>query len=223
MDFNDAPEQMQSGIIPDGSYVHVKAAIRPGGIDGPETIDKGILTASGSSDVLMLDFEFTVLPGRYAKRKIWSKFTVSGGKLDDKGVSKAWNISKARLCAMIESAMAIHPNDRSPDAKLKRQVRGFADFDGIEFYAKLGVEEKEGYSARNTIDYIVTPADAEYEPLRAGKEVEAKPNGPRSTKAKGATASAPAWGAATAQGTLTGVASPPPPPAISAGRPAWAK
>jgi hypothetical protein len=33
-----------------------------------------------------------VNPAPFAKRKFWQNFTVAGGKVDEKGVSKGWNI-----------------------------------------------------------------------------------------------------------------------------------
>jgi hypothetical protein len=70
--------------------------IRPGGVDGQTEIDKGLVKASTTpgSDVLSLDGELTVVAGADARRKFWHAFTVSGGKLDEKGASIGWNISK---------------------------------------------------------------------------------------------------------------------------------
>jgi hypothetical protein len=72
----------------------VAIAIRPGGMDGQTEIDQGLLKASNTpgSDVLSLDCEFTVTEGRLARRKFWHAFTVSGGKVDEKGASIGWNI-----------------------------------------------------------------------------------------------------------------------------------
>ena len=125
-DLNDV-EPINSGeLLPDGSFVKVTMAIRPGGIDGPTEIDKGLLKASNApgSDVLSLDCEFTVTEGPFAKRKFWQLFTVAGGKVDDKGASIGWNISKRIFRAMIDSALGLDPEDMSEAAKAKRQLRG---------------------------------------------------------------------------------------------------
>jgi len=52
-DLNDA-EQQRSGIM-DPCFAKVIGVLRPGGIDGPALNDRGLLRASKSSDVLMLD------------------------------------------------------------------------------------------------------------------------------------------------------------------------
>lgn len=216
MNLNDAEEQRETGVvIPDGTFVKLIGHIRAGGVDGPEPGDRGICTASKSSDVLMLDFEFTVLAGKYAKRKLWQNFVISGGSLDEKGVSKGWNVTKSRLRAMVESYFGLKPDDKSAEAAAKRQVPDFASFDGIEFYAKLGVEQQEGYAARNTIDYIVTGADPEWQMLVDGKEPEARPASRGTGKPKTAEAKAPpAWGGAQTQQPAAQAAA-------QSGAPAW--
>ena len=67
--------------------------------------------------MLSLDCEFTVVEGRYAKRKFWQLFTVAGGKLDDKGTSIGWNISKRIFRAMIDSALGLDPVDERPSIR----------------------------------------------------------------------------------------------------------
>lgn len=96
-DLNDAGPQMAPAgeLIPDGTFARLRLATRPGGSNGATPIDAGIIKVSQASDARMLDCEFTVIDGPYAHRKLWQSFTVAGGKLDEKGQSKGWNISKA--------------------------------------------------------------------------------------------------------------------------------
>lgn len=138
-DLNDAQPQMapMGDLIPDGAFAKVKLTIRPGGVNGAAPIDAGMLTASKSSDALMLDSEFTVVEGPFVRRKFWQNFTVSGGKLDEKGVSKGWNISKAAFRAMVDSALGLNPKDMSDAARIKRTLRGLKDLDGITFVARI--------------------------------------------------------------------------------------
>ncbi len=103
-------------------------------------MDAGLLKASQSSDAKMLDCEFTVVDGPYARRKFWQNFTVAGGKLDDKGQSKGWNISKSAFRAMVDSALGLDPKDESPAAKQKRVIQGLKQLDGIVFAARIMVE-----------------------------------------------------------------------------------
>lgn len=125
-DLNDAqPQMMPVGeLIPDGTFAKVRLTLRPGGVNGSSPLDAGLLTASKSSDAKMLDCEFTVVEGPFARRKFWQNFTVSGGKLDDKGASKGWNISKAAFRAMVDSALGLNPGDLSDAAKVSRTIAG---------------------------------------------------------------------------------------------------
>ena len=115
-DLNDAQPQMApiGELIPDGTFAKVKLTIRPGGLNGSTAMDAGLLKASQSSDAKMLDCEFTVIEGQYARRKFWQNFTVAGGKLDEKGQSKGWNISKSTFRAMVDSALGLDPKDEAP-------------------------------------------------------------------------------------------------------------
>ena len=176
--------------------------IRPGGIDGPTEIDKGLLKSSNSpgSDVLSLDCEFTVVEGPFAKRKFWQTFTVTGGKVDDKGASIGWNISKRIFRAMIDSALGLDPEDMSEAAKAKRQLRGLADLNGITFVAKIAVEPNKDprYPDHNRLDHPVLPNEKEWRAVMNGETVPPRPSKPRigSGGHGAASAQAPAWAGA---------------------------
>lgn len=188
-DLNDA--EPQRGSIIDPCFAKLVAVIRPGGVDGPAPTDRGLLKRSKQigSDVLMLDFEFTVAEGRYTGRKFWQTMTVSGGDVDEKGQSKGWNITKSILRAMIDSALGINPKDLSDVAKQRRQLRGFADLSGIAFIGKIGVKkDKEGkYPDQNILAHVVTPDEKEWQQVMSGQEVlTGSPQPPA--------AQPPAWG-----------------------------
>ena len=78
-DMNDAGPQMPptGDLIPDGTFAKVRMNIRPGGTNGAIPMDAGLLKASRSSDAKMLDCEFTVVEGPFARRKFWQSFTVA--------------------------------------------------------------------------------------------------------------------------------------------------
>ena len=82
-DMNDAGPQMPptGDLIPDGTFAKLRMNVRPGGTNGAVPTDAGLLKASRTSDAKMLDCEFTVVEGPFARRKFWQMFTVSGGKL----------------------------------------------------------------------------------------------------------------------------------------------
>lgn len=209
VDVSDAEEQKSFGLIPDGTFVKCIGHIRPGGASIPnqDPMDTGLFKGSKTSDAMMLDFEFTVMAGAYAHRKFFENFVVSGGAVDEKGVSKGWNMTKSRIRAMLESAQGVDPKDVSPQAKAARIIAGFKQLDGIPFYVKLRVEEggdKPGggsYNDKNVIERIVVPGDEEYADLVGGKDVAAKPSGRTSSRGNGSAQAAlplkpqgPAWG-----------------------------
>ena len=109
----------------------------------------------------MLDCEFVVVDGPHAKRKLWGTLIVSG---TTDGHAKAAEISRGKLRAILESARGIKPNDTSAEARQARTAE-FADFDGLRFIAKIGIEKGrpkndgsgENYADRNTIAAVITP------------------------------------------------------------------
>ena len=202
-DLNDAQPQMppMGELIPDGTFAKLRMTIRPGGVNGATPMDAGLLKASGTSDARMLDCEFTVVEGPFQRRKFWQNFTVAGGKLDDKGQSKGWNISKAAFRAMIDSALGLDPRDESPAAKQKRVISGLKQLDGIAFAARIMVEpaSSEHYKDQNRLANVVLPGEPQYAATMRGEKVtpepvNAKPRKPAETPAN----AAPAWGQAPA-------------------------
>jgi hypothetical protein len=199
-DFSDVEPQQSTDLIPDGTFAKVIMTIRPGGIDGQTEIDQGLLKASTTtgSDVLSLDGELTVTEGRFVRRKFWHAFTVSGGKVDEKGASIGWNISKRTFRAMIDSALGLDPDDDGEDARARRRLRGLADLDGITFVAKIAVEPSSDprYPDKNKLDRPVLPNEKEWRAVMKGEDVAPSPSRPRSgaNAARNAPPAAkPAW------------------------------
>ena len=124
----------------------------------------------------MLDCEFTVVAGAYARRKFWQNFTVAGGKLDEKGQSKGWNISKSAFRAMIDSALGLDPKDESPAAKQKRVIQGLKQLDGIVFAARIMVEPASSpqYKDANKLANVVLPGEPQYAAVMRGETVPAR-------------------------------------------------
>lgn len=224
LNLNDAPEQMAFGIIPDGTFVKVILVMKAGGYTLPNQApaDANLFKQSTKpgSDVVMIDCELIIEGGDFNGRKIFENLVVDGGARDQKGASKGWNMTKSRMRAMVESALAISPKDESPEAKAKRDLPSFSALHNCPFWVKLTVEPGEAYVEqatgitkpgrdKNVVERIVVPTDTEYNDLRSGKSVAAKPSGlyrPSTAAPAAAAAAAPtaAW------------ASPPPPPAAAA-------
>ena len=179
-------------LVPANTIAKVNMTIRPGGLG-----EGGWLTQSNSSDVQYLNCEFTVIEGDYAKRKFWSNLTVSGGKVDEQGRSIAGNITSETLRATLESAHGIKPTDESDEAKRKRMVGGYGDLNGMEFWAKVGIEPARGeYQAKNKLAAVVTPDKEGY----GGAPAQPAGNGTAQTAwagqqgpQQGGQSNAPAW------------------------------
>ena len=202
-DLNDAQPQMApiGELIPDGTFAKVRLTVRPGGVDGATHMDAKLLKASQSSDAKMLDCEFTILEGPHARRKFWQSFTVAGGKVDEKGQSIGWKISKSTFRAMVDSALGLDPRDESPDAKAKRVLPGLKHLDGIVFAARIMVEPASNpqYRDQNRIANVVRPDEPQHAAVMHGETVPPEPvNAPprkaASAPAPGWQAPAPAWG-----------------------------
>ena len=197
-DLNDAQPQMApiGELIPDGTFAKVRLTIRPGGVNGATPLDAGLLKASPSSDVKMLDCEFTVVDGPHARRKFWQSFTVAGGKLDEKGQSIGWKISKSAFRAMVDSALWLNPKDESPAAKAKRVLPGLKQLEGIVFAGRIMVEPASNpqYRDQNRIANVVLPDEPQHTAIMRGEAVPPEPvNAPAR---KTAAVPAPGWGTA---------------------------
>jgi hypothetical protein len=197
-DMNDAEPQKSGEIIPDGTFAKVSLTIRKGGMNGESELDKELLKTSNTpnSDVLMLDCEFTVAEGPHARRKFWQMMTVSGGKVDDKGISIGWKITKSAIRAMIDSALGLNPDDMSEATKAKRILRGFADLNGITFVAKIRVEPSSDprYGDSNKLDRVILPTEPEWKKVMDGQDIPPVPSGMRrKAPATAASAAPPAW------------------------------
>ena len=153
IDFNNASEQREMGsLIPEGTIAKVHMTVRPG-----NSGDGGWLKRSKSGESLMLDCEFTITEGPFAKRKFWGLFTLEGVT---EGHAKAADISASRLRAILESAKGIRPDDESDTAKAGRRMNNWGDFDGLRFIAKIGIEkakEGSGFKDKNSLEAAITP------------------------------------------------------------------
>jgi hypothetical protein len=161
-DFGDAATQGGNTLIPKNTIARLHMAIRPGGHG-----EGGWLRMNKAGNALMLDCEFTVVDGQYARRKFWGLFTVEG---ETEGQQKAVEISRSNIRAILESARNVKPSDMSPEASAKRRINSWGDLDGLEFVGIIGVEEdKTGqYGDKNRLSAAVTPDRKEYK--QSGKQ-----------------------------------------------------
>lgn len=137
----------QGDLIPDGTVARAILTIRPGGSG-----DGGWLKTS-STGGLMLDTEWTIAEGPFAKRKVWSYMSLS---------EKAAPITMRSLRAAIEGHHGIRPDDMSEAAQAKRRV-SIDQLNGIEACILIGVEPPQnGYEAKNKIKAVIAPGEGKY-------------------------------------------------------------
>lgn len=169
LDFNNAEKQKMVGdLIPQGTKIKVSIKVRPGGSG-----EGGWLKDSKAGDKRMLDLELTVTQGEFARRKLWDLMTVEARDEEDEGTSQALNISKSRLRAILESARNIKPEDQSPGAEKKRQIKDYGELDGLEFAATVRIEkDKNGvYPDKNRLGNVLTPEHKDYAGVMSGMGV----------------------------------------------------
>jgi hypothetical protein len=165
--FNDAGEQRSVEIIPENTICAVQLNVKPGGVGAD-----GFLTQAQDGRSTHLACSFVVLEGEYAKRQIWTRLTVDVTA----GHAEAKEISRKMLRAMLESARAIRPDDKSDAANAARQAKGWGEFDGLRFMVRLGVRPPQnGYAAQNIIKEVITPDRNEW---RRIEQVDRAPTSP---------------------------------------------
>lgn len=227
IDFNTAEVQSTGkGPIPPDSCVILQMEIR-----NPKSNKQGshpLLSRSDKGNEY-LDVEFKVARGSYEGKTIWQNFTVAGSE-------QASKISMRTLRAIIESARQIDPNDQSPQAAQGRMLQDWADFQGIQFMARVDAKAEKAYNSddvyvNNHIKKIITPDMEEYAIIaQHGEIISDNPLPERVAEAKKPQAAAPAWGGAStavgqqAQTASASTATSPSSQAPSTGNPvpAWA-
>lgn len=192
-DLNSAEEQSNSDIIPAKTPVKVRMKIRPGSYDDPsQGWTGGYATRSDGTGAVYLDCEFTIIGGKFNKRKVWSNvglYSAKGPKWGEMG--------RSFMRAAVESARNIRPSDASEQAMQARRISSFADLDGIEFAAFVDVQKPtadqvaQGYgNDRNVIQNVIPATHKDYAALMAGQapaEPAAQASAPK------AAANLPAW------------------------------
>lgn len=166
-DFSDADEQTGGDVIPHKTLAKVHMKIRPGGYDDESKGWKGgYATRSEKTGAVYLDCEFTVIGGKYSKRKVWSLIGLHSPK------GPKWEqMGRSFIRAALESARGIKPQDASDNAMKARQIIGFADLDGLEFVVQIDVEKAEPgseYGDKNKVNNVIPATHKDYASLMAG-------------------------------------------------------
>jgi hypothetical protein len=121
-----------TAIMPHNTIATAQLRIRPGGVG-----EDGLLKRSAKGDAEMLDCEFVVVDGPYAKKKFWENFLLEG---TTSGQQEMAATNRGRLKKVLESARGIKPGDTSEQARAAYRA-ALKDFDNIIFIARIGVEK----------------------------------------------------------------------------------
>ena len=159
-DLNTAEQSTGGGseLIPDGTVARAMVTIRPGGAG-----EGGWLKESRSGS-LMLDTEWTITEGKYAKRKVWAYMTITGS---EKGAS----ITRQQLRALVEGHFGLKADDMSEAAQAKRRV-SIDQLSGMEGCVLIGIEKgTDGYADKNRIKAVIAPGEGKY--IAAGQSAGA--------------------------------------------------
>ena len=188
--FNDAEEQSSGDVIPKNTLAKVYMSIKPGGYNDPDSgWTEGMATRSESTGSVYLSAEFTIVGGKYNKRKVWSLI----GLYSPKG-PKWGQMGRTFIRAALESARGIRADDASEKAIKARQIASLADLDGLEFVAKIDVQAGEdGYDDKNVIQTVIPVTHREYASLMSGEASPEAGAGQAAAPKAPAGSSAPAW------------------------------
>ena len=158
-DYSTAPPPRDVDLIPHGTIATVVIHIRPGGAG-----EDGLLKRSKNGDCEMLDIEYVVVDGPYARRKFWENQIIVGTTSGQKDMAETY---RGMRKAILQSARGIKEGDQSPQARAA-YMADLKDFDGLMFIAKIGVEKGkpkndgsgENYADKNVLAAVITPDKA---------------------------------------------------------------
>jgi hypothetical protein len=161
IDFNDAEQQTEFGLIPANTIAKVRLTIKAG-----NDFSDPFLTRSKNGDSVFLNCEFTIMEGQYVRRKIFDKIGISG--------SDTWvNMGKSRIRAILESAKNVNPKDMSEAAMSARKINSFDELNGLEFVVKIAIEHDQNgvYQDKNKIASIITPDNQLYKTYTVAADI----------------------------------------------------
>jgi len=149
-DFNTASPQRSFEVIPANTIATLQITVRPGNAG-----TGGWLRRSKDGLSEALDLELTVVHGEFAKRKVWTLFTLRG---TTDGHAEAARISQSKIRAILESARGVRPDDTSEAAVQARRIADYGELNNLRFIARIGVEPaRSGFKAKNTLEEVITP------------------------------------------------------------------
>jgi hypothetical protein len=171
-EFN-AKQRQSFDLIPKGTLVRVRMAIKPGGYDDVgRGWTGGYATKSIETNAIYLACEFVLLEGAYARRKLRSNI----GLYSPKG--EAWaNMGRAFIRAILNSARGVDPNNTSPHAQAARRIADFSVLDGMVFAGQIDIEKNAHGDSRNVVKQVIEPGHKDYARLMESASTSMPGNG----------------------------------------------
>lgn len=155
--------QMERTLIPLGTVARAIILVKMGDVTIPEFGSGQWFKKSQSSAAKWMELEFTIVGGKFDRRKFWDRIFVDGDKLGESGIPLAKEIGLRTLRSIIESANSLDPSDMSPEAQSRRQISGVDALNGMEICAKVGVKKgTNGYEDANKLMVALTPNQKEF-------------------------------------------------------------
>jgi hypothetical protein len=149
--------------IPDGTVATVQMRIRPGGVG-----EDSLLKRTTSGEAEMLDCEFVVVDGEFAKRKFWDTFILEGTTDGQKQMAET---NRGRLKKILESARGIKKDTPAEQARALYRA-DLKDFDNLVFIARIGMRKgepkKDGTSNwpdKNFLAAAISPDHRDWRPV----------------------------------------------------------
>jgi hypothetical protein len=163
-DYTNAPPPRDTELIPHGTVATAIMHIRPGNVG-----EDGMCKRSKDGLCEMLDAEFVLADGPFAKRRFWENMILAG---TTDGHARATEFSRGKLKQILDSALGLKPDDTSLQARAARTV-SLKQFDGMTFIVKVGIEKGrpkndgtgENWPDKNIIAAVITPDKKEWHPV----------------------------------------------------------
>lgn len=163
LDLNDvsmSETNTEFELIPEGTIARAILLIKPNYLTLEEFSNTPMFKESPHSSAKYIEAEFTIVGGKFDKRKVWQNIFFDGDAKNDQGISKARVNGLRTLRLLVDSMLGLDPKDVSPESNNKRKIPGVDALQGQEFCIKIGIEKgTNGYSDKNK---MVSPIAADH-------------------------------------------------------------
>lgn len=161
-DFNDVGEtEDRFALIPDQTLAKVILHIEPGGHNDLEKgWTGGIVTCNAATGSAYLKCTFTIMGGKYDKRKVFGMIGLHSAK------GERWaEMGRKFIKGILDSAHGYKSTDMSEAAQNARKIANYHALNGLVFIAKISAVKDLKDQHRNEIGQAIPPEYAAYKGL----------------------------------------------------------